>query len=312
MKHFISLLAILCVLQSCQSSKTLSVQRLIQKSNCNIQNQYIYTKVDIPQPLETLNIDEDLAKSFSTKSLNVANAIGVLNTLEEYRTALVSNDSSINSRLKILELSHYIYQKIDLSSLEISAIASEIGCEEERIEQISSYFEGQVNKTETKLTVGAIALGATGAILTGILLGKGRYSEYIGIITGVSEAAFGAAILLNKRSTEFYHPRNILRDIWFPSETSEMLPASIWYYLRDRDPATNKSLRQQIKDKWMSFGDLKDDDIYFGTGGKYTLDQLNQRAEMYDQLESYITLMKQDLKALSVEIDTLKRKKRIP
>ena len=43
--------------------------------------------------------------------------------------------------------------------------------------------------------------------------------------------------------------------------------------------------------------------MYFGKGGLYTSEQLKNRADMMDQVEAFITLMKQDLKELAIEIE---------
>lgn len=47
-------------------------------------------------------------------------------------------------------------------------------------------------------------------------------------------------------------------------------------------------------------------ELYFGEGGKYSAEQLSTRADMLDQLESHINLMKQDLRKLSIEIEQIK------
>ncbi|MCC5917712.1 MAG: hypothetical protein JJU02_10360 [Cryomorphaceae bacterium] len=43
--------------------------------------------------------------------------------------------------------------------------------------------------------------------------------------------------------------------------------------------------------------------LFFGEGGKYTADQLTNRANMHDQIEAQINLMKQDLKLLALELE---------
>ena len=48
--------------------------------------------------------------------------------------------------------------------------------------------------------------------------------------------------------------------------------------------------------------------MYFGNGGQYGADELDNRADMLDQTESYVTLMKQDLKTLMAEIAKLDKK----
>lgn len=74
-------------------------------------------------------------------------------------------------------------------------------------------------------------------------------------------------------------------------------------------------MRYQIIERWMSFGQIavakrkKKQNliaIYFSEGGKYTTEQLYTRANMLDQLEANINLMKQDLKGLALEFENLK------
>jgi hypothetical protein len=50
-------------------------------------------------------------------------------------------------------------------------------------------------------------------------------------------------------------------------------------------------------------------DRFFGTGGRYNSDELTNRANMYEQLNSEINLMLQDLKDLSFEIEKVQSKK---
>ncbi|MGK0639507.1 hypothetical protein [Schleiferia thermophila] len=138
---------------------------------------------------------------------------------------------TLEKKLKIVELSQKIYQKINISSLEISAIASEMDCEEERADQIASYVKGKEDHIETKLTVSAIVAGAIGAISAGILLANtasGNTPEVVGIGTGLIEATLGILILTNKRKITHYHPGNALKDIWTAPETSSIFPVSIW------------------------------------------------------------------------------------
>ena len=69
-----------------------------------------------------------------------------------------------------------------------------------------------------------------------------------------------------------------------------------------------------LVDKWMLFGQISSEkensnnkkiELYFGKGGQYRADDLQNRADMLDQTEAYVTLMKQDLKILAYEIEKL-------
>lgn len=311
------------VLTSCAGLKNAQLSSQLDKSNCNQQVTRDYTKDKLPKPIHTIDIDTVLTKRFSFQSLNIANAIGVLDLLTMYVDLKEDFKSSptLEKRIEIVELLQRINQRINISSLEISAVSSEMDCEEERADQIATYLKAKEDNAETKLTVGAIVVGAAGAITVGILLAKGdagNAPEFIGIGAGLTEAVLGILILMNKRKVTFYHPRNALRDIWTAPETSTIFPSSVWYYLTYENPSANqKSLRQQLVDNWLLFGQIADTkernkekvyDLFFGEGGKYTADQLINRANMHDQIESHITLMKQDLNQLAFELEQLNYK----
>lgn len=300
---------------SCRSVKNLEIRDLLHHSNCNQQNVYSYNIDSLPIPLHDRQISPLVQNKLSYNNLNMANAIGILDLVTRF-VELRQHPKPADDlayRLEILELKPAIDHKINMSSLEISAISSEMDCEEERTSQVANYLVGKIRAKESKLTVAAIVVGALGAILTeGVIKDEGA-SHVVGISTGVAEATFGVMMLMNDQSTDFYHKRNALRDVWYGSPTSLNFPAAVWYYLNYADPQNgiDQSLREQIVKKWMSFGQITKESeeemvaLYFGEGGRYSSEQLENRADMYDQLESNINLMKQDLKALSLELEKL-------
>lgn len=307
------------ILTSCSGVQNTRLRSQLYTSNCNQQNVYNYTVATMPKPIHTIEVDTVLKSRFSFKSLNAANAIGILDLVAEYVTAQKKyiENKSIENRLSILEMSQKINQRINMASLEVSAVSSEMDCEEERTSQIADYLSGKEDETESKLTVGAIVVGAAGAIASGLLINEGNVGDYIGIGTGITEATFGFLILRNKRNIEFYHSRNALKDIWEGGPTSVIFPPAVWYYLNYHNPnePDKVSFRREIIEKWMNFGQIEYErskkktqliELYFGKGGKYSAQELDNRANMYDQLESQINLMKQDLKALSMELENLK------
>jgi len=321
-KHLAFILLISAILTSCAGVKNTRLKKQLAESNCNQQNVYSYTRNDLPQPIYKIEPDTALSARFSFKSLNIANAIGILDLLEEYVNIRkdFNENPSPEKRLDLIEYAQKINQRINISSLEISAVASEMDCEEERADQIATYLKGKEDDAETKFTVGAIVVGAAGAITAGVLFANGDDSnvpELIGIGTGLTEGTLGMMILLNKRKAEFYHPRNALREIWEAHDTSTIFPVPVWYYLNYFNPnrPDQPSLRYQIIERWMNFGQISAAkskrkrnliDVYFGEGGKYTAEQLHARANMLDQLEAHINLMKQDLKGLALELENLK------
>lgn len=314
-------LSTILMLCSCSGTKPPSLLVHLHKSNCNQENTYNYSKNDIPLPINQLQIDTALTARFNLKDLNIANAIGVLDLLSAYiqKSKELKANNSLQGQIDLINIRQKINHQIDLTSLEISSVAAELDCEEERINQIASYLKESESKKETKLTVASIILGSMTAIVTGILVStkdESDAADLIGVAVGVADAALGIMILNNHRQIEFNHPRNVLKEIWLATETSTVYPPSIWYYLNYSKPEKNEeaSLREQLIENWKAFGQVeskgkskKDDfDIYFSEGGMYTTDQLENRANMYDQIESLIKLMKQDLRNLSVNLELLK------
>ncbi|HEY8400551.1 MAG TPA: hypothetical protein VIK89_04775, partial [Cytophagaceae bacterium] len=195
---------LMLILTSCAGLKNAQLNTLLEKSNCNQQNVYSYSTSELPKPIHELDIDTALTSRFSFKSLNVANAIGILDMLSSYVNLLLEKkqNPTLENRLALIELTQQINQKINTSSLEISAIASEMDCEEERTSQIANFLKAKEDEAETRLTVGAIIIGASGALARGILLNNEHSSDYIEIGAGIAEATLGLLILTNKRKIE--------------------------------------------------------------------------------------------------------------
>lgn len=319
--RFKALLPVITLILSvaCGNIKNIPLNQLRQDS-CYLENKPPYSSTVIPTPLHELQIDSNLTKVFSQTSLNIANGIGILNLLAEYvaHEEAHRNNPTTESRLKSLELFQKIDYQINLSSLEISAIASELDCEEERISQLADFMKEKEAEIEKRLNVAAMVVGASGAILAGVQTSDNG-DKIIGVTAGIAEATLGTLILVNKKKVDFYHKRNALGEIWKGMETSEIFPPAVWYYLCYFNPESseNKSIRYQIIQRWVGFKQIENAktkkrralfNLYFGEGGRYTTEQLYNRANMYDQLESYIKLMKQELTNLSMELNNYRLK----
>lgn len=308
-------LSISLLFGSCGSYKNSLFSSQLRHSNCNQQNVYSYSPEDMPKPLHEIYIDSAITTKISKRGLNIANAINIIAPLTQYAKYKQADLNDKNKKeLDIVKLKLDIFQKINNASLIVSAVSSEMDCEEERTSQIANYLEGKQSDLESKLTIGAIVIGASGAIATGGTIKNENLSNSIGIGTGIAEASLGLLMLFNKRHIDFYHERNALKDIWIGDATSSNFPPFIWYYLNYSDPndVGTKSIRKQIIEKWRNFGQIEEDNkqekttnLYFGKGGKYNADKLNNRADMYDQVESHINLLKQELMALSLEIEKI-------
>ncbi len=312
---------VLCT--SCGRHQYNQLRTRLSRSNCYHNTAYNYSSEKLPKEALLTHLDTTLSNNFSFQSLHAANAIGVLTDLVSYAELLEAyrKNRSTENRLRILEKTQSINQQINIASIEISAVASELDCEEERADQIATFLKNREGSTETKLTVGAIVVGAVGTISTAILVKQGNngtLADDIGISASLIGTALGALVLFNEKKMEFYHERNPIAEIWNASDTSIFFPPSLWYYLNFNNPQQKGvSFRKQLIEKWVLLGqmdspDKEDSDnnkLLLGNGGKYTADQLDNRSNMLDQIEAQISVMKQDLKLLALELEEFKNNK---
>ncbi|MCC6385338.1 MAG: hypothetical protein LC117_06975 [Bacteroidia bacterium] len=319
--RYFYLVITLYVFSSCSTTRNSSFLSNIQKSSCNQENTYTYSKDEIPAPLYNQQTDTLLSHYFTFKDLNVANAIGVLSLLSDYvqKNRETVRDPSLQNQVDLIKIRQELNHRIDLASLEISSVTAELDCEEEMLNQIASFLAEKEKRRETLLTVGSIILGSLSAIITGILVSKhddSNATDMLGVGVGVADATLGILMLTGSQKIDLAHKRNILREIWFATETSASYPPAIWYYLNYKNPQEEEgSLREQLIRNWLDFGQLNgtekdrrklDMEVYFGDAGTYSIDEIENRAKMYDQIESLIKLMKQDLRNLTSSIGVLK------
>lgn len=314
----------LCVLllASCTALKNTESRSSLGSYDCYKSTTLNANKESLPHTFESDSLVPTLTEFFSPPSLKIAFAIGMMKELENLVKQKTETDMSHNLEKKMEWLGQLqlIHQNIMQAWLEISSVAGEMDCEEERADQIATYLNNKEDALETHLTAASIVIGAAGGLASGLLLAQytdETISEMVGIGTGFVGTILGILILIHKKKTDFYHPRNVLKDIWEGPFTSKFFPAAIWYYLNDKGSAgSNKSLREELKERWIGFGQIdtinsvkskKTRKLLLGTGGRYTAEQLTNRANMYDQVESVINLMKQDLKMLLRDLEKLYR-----
>jgi hypothetical protein len=306
---------------SCANTKKLTYN--LDENKCYIPTEFKQNILPSGQPFYKLKIDTILSDNFSEKSLYIANTIGIYDLLEKYALAKKEYQLSktIESRLNLLELSQSIMSKMNLASLEVSSFASELDCQEDIVSQIAEYMHGKEQQLRNSLTSIAIGVGAVSTITLGSLSianKTNKTTEAIGIGIGVIEAALGVIMLTQTKKATITHQRNMLSAIWNNSDTSHIFPTFIWDYLNYYNPnSVNDTIskRVAIVNHWKEFNQITSakpkiehqlTQLYFGSGGKYTTGQLHNRSNMYNQLESFIKLMKQDLSLLTIEFERFK------
>lgn len=317
MKNLFFTAILLLILSSCGSRKPLVLD--MDEMSCYLYNKSSSEKLQPIQPEILTENDSILNNDFSSTSLKIAKTIGITKDLKSY-VVLKNTDRNSENNLERLELSHKILQKINLATLQVASVSAEMDCEEKRLKQLGDFMKREEADRESTLTVGAIAVGAVGATVSGFLIVEGKQGnslDYIGVGAGIAEALFGTMILLNNRKAKITHHRNVLKEIWEGKNNMSILPAFVWFYLEHKTDNKLLTYRDQIIEHWKKYEQVAPENtkdyekfvhLFFGEGGRYTTDQVYNRAQMYDQLEVTIKLIDQDLTTLAGEFMQLENR----
>lgn len=265
-------------------------------------------------PPDELAREEALNSRFSPNALRTANASGLVPLL---RRLCEENDPSRRVKLR-----QEISERLAVVALEVSSTAAELDCEEERADQIADYLLGLSSARKTNLTLWSIIIGALGTVITNVIALRGASQKVyrtLGIFFGLAVALVSLAALRSDRVTvEFYHRRNALAELRDQPARREVFPASVWNYLNWPDSRCGgpQSLRERLLERWERSGGLgaKAPDerqrlvtLLFGHGGTYRAGELAIRGTLFDQLESYVNLMKHDVQQLAREFAKVSR-----
>lgn len=321
LKPILKIAISLCALGLFSCASTYNFEKLskLVESNCYGGSLYELYKKPAALPLDQLNLSDRLNDNFSNRNLNIANAMGMLSFMDEYIKVLedYKEDPTLENRIAYIERYQRLSQRFEAAKMEISAVQSELTCEEDRLRQVSQYLMGREGKQIKNLTVASILLAATWSIASAFILSDDA-SVYFGLGVGIVGAGLGYSMLKVKKPVYFTHKRNHLKEIVQGPEQSDFFSPSVWYYLNyiDTNSEEPSSMRGEVLQKWRTLGifvDIKSKDMpalqekFFGEGGIYSSRELELRASMYDQVSAKINLMMQDLNYLIIEFGKMQQ-----
>ncbi|AUD07386.1 hypothetical protein CWM47_19380 [Spirosoma pollinicola] len=253
-----------------------------------------------------LKIDSSLTHRYTRHDLLLANAMGILPLLRELISLEGSNQ--LNSRVDILTKYQQILNRIILTSTQISGLAAELDCESERAERIATYLDQRDAQRIRRLTILSVVLGAATTVATALIHADGT-AKVVGIGGGVLGAGFGGlAATSSTHSVPFHHDRNLLADIWYQPKQSSVYPPMIWYFLNEKvfsnlgEHTISHNTRQRWQDYVINGTSADQQALYFGKGGNYEADDLHNRANMLNQLQSSVRSINQDLQSLVLSL----------
>lgn len=312
-RSFISLavlISLLCQL-SCTRAKVITSDQLgLNRDYCApiIRADEETSASRLDQPETAYEKAQLFNQYFTIHDYFMARATGTLSLINDGLAQQA--DSSIEARLLRIEIKDQIQQQLLLFRTEIDGLVAELDCQGERLDQLSDYLADLNDRRETNLTVASVIVGAVTTVIAALVVPTPT-EDIIAVSGGLLSAGLGAMTIKSKgKMLEFYHERNLLEDIWFPSKKSVLYPASIWYVLNNKDFSNSRTstLAESIKKRWLEFEFNKgispeEENLIFRKGGIYDAETLHKRATMINQLQSTIRSINQDLDGFIAKMD---------
>ncbi len=248
---------------------------------------------------------------YSARSLDVARSIGALAQVERLADAV----SRKAPDAEIADLRGQVNDTISMASLDLASTVAHLTCEEGRAGQIAADLRAAEQTQTRHLTAWSLLLGAAASVAAGVLAIADRDqapAAAVGIGGGVAAGAFGFGTLAVHRTATFHHTHNILGEV-LRDGAHPSFPDVIWAYLtRPQFSRTgDQTLRDQLVTTWKESGRLGDDlrhpsdervALYFGDGGVYDADGLDDRASMLSDVREVVSLMNHGLQHLETEV----------
>jgi hypothetical protein len=277
------------------------------------------TGTETTPPPEVLQLASDrlVARGFSRDAVDIAEVIGALPLLERLLAAeaAAARIPSPGAELRLLHLRLAISDRIQLAMLDVSSTLAVIDCEGERGDALRVRLQAAEDRRARRLGLASILVGATTAVLSGGLSlgGASAGGDIAGIVGGTTEASVATALLFGETSGTLRTERNLLREIWERPPRSELLPRTVWRYLTRRplDAPDRSTPAETVAAEWRAgerFGppgsqaERERIALLFGSGGVYTVQELEMRDAMLDLLEASIALMSEELRILVIEL----------
>lgn len=309
-KYFFLPILLLCI--GCVSSKKIKVP-----DDYCVPPPYTMTK-EKEAPIEIDEAKLALGKKLFEGKLSSRNIlIAYASDTDEALLSLIAlaNDPSEEAQQKRNTLQLEIHSKINAIFSQMNAVTAELDCEEERIDQIATTLSNINDKSVTRLTVASILVGAASAV-AGAYITDDNWNKGVTVGSGVLGAGLSFLTLNPKgKKVVLQHPRNLLR--CFISEKNDIeFPPFVWYMLNEPrfTNSGESSVLRNTQKRWIRH--LFDNDkekalkaVVFSDGGIYNASDLHTRAEMFDQMQSVIHSLNQNLNFFIQEVNILMLKK---
>ncbi len=208
------------------------------------------------------------------------------------------DDAQLQDRAHMLE-------RVLLLQTEVGAAEAELSCLDDQLETLQEELDRRREDFELTFTLASIAVGALGAVASGVLeltLPDSGAAPTAGIVSGVASATLGmAAFWAPREDVELEHERNLLAALYNRAPVEEGLLSGFLVRALDAPRGDAPSPRETLRLEWdetLSELDPRAPEILFGLGGRYDAAMLAGREILIERLETEILQIRQDLELL--------------
>jgi len=211
-----------------------------------------------------------------------------------------------------IEAKQKIILKYLLFAAEVDAVAAELDCNGERIDQLAGYVDNLNSKKQIRLTISSILAGAVTSV-TAATVKNDNLNNALSIAGGMATGVLGFMTLNPKgKKVSMEIDRNMLGSIWYRNNDAQFYPDSVWSVLSDKKFSNSNSLSmiETIRLRWFKYG-LEGEQgsplemLYFKQGGLYTAEDLHRAANMHNELQATVRAIQQDLRSLMQGVNAL-------
>ena len=263
-------------------------------------------------PISTIRHDTMLLTKYTIVDLQLANAFGLIDQLRKYellKQRISEEGDNQQLLMELLVVTNSLNEITDIAALEIQNMTDFIECTNLKIGKFKAMVSKANQRSQNKLSTGAIIVGAAASVLTaGVLvsndddLKSGSLFDWLAVASGVATAYLAIRSNRVNKKVQLDPGKNLIKAIWTQNNNEHLFPATTWYLLNQKIEVDDKitTLREIIIYEWQSAENMLADPKH-----KEYLPTLLADKGIYN--EEMIDLRMDMMESISIGLDQINR-----
>jgi hypothetical protein len=247
----------------------------------------------------------------------VARATGLLPLFNKLQEMIASPPDAVN-QFELLSVRQEILEDVMSSSLEVDATIAQIDNEIAQANELHGYLSDRRDRTVNLLNLASIGTGGVLGIVGSALQlspGSARAGNATGIVSGAVTSTLSTFGLRAQKgeNRRLAFPSNMLAELFNrPVEPTSSYPTAVWDFMTSVAPSDQDRItrQQRLIRTWIEVKRIDPPDTQKGKtkiehvtsrpsdGYKLTIDDLEDRVAMLQDLRAKLSFMKRDLAVL--------------